>query len=247
MLKLVSLNIELDKHLDTVAAFLAAQKPDVACLQEVFEQDLPRLSEALSAPNYKFVPMNRHTEAQPPKVMGICVLTSLPIVKTNAQLYRGDPRLIPPFDWNDQNTFRFKNQALLMCDIRKDETYRVGTTHFTWTPDSQPDELQHEDIKKLVSMLEQEGEFVVAGDFNAPRGGEIFSELALRYKDNIPAEYKTSIDVSLHRAGKEKARLLETLMVDGLFSTQGYKVSDVKLHFGISDHAAISADLSVAN
>ena len=61
-----------------------------------------------------------------------------------------------------------------------------------------------------------------------------------RFKDNIPLRYTTSIDPNLHRAGA-----LE-LMVDGLFSTPGYVVSDVALHSGVSDHCAITCAISRA-
>ncbi len=68
--------------------------------------------------------------------------------------------------------------------------------------------------------------------------------LAPKYKDNIPSHYKTSIDAALHRAGKERPEGLADKMVDGLFTTPGYTAVDVRLQFGVSDHAAIVATIS---
>jgi hypothetical protein len=73
---------------------------------------------------------------------------------------------------------------------------------------------------------------------NAPRGKESFSRLAKKYKDNIPPEYKTSIDQNLH-----KVKGIQ-FMVDGLFTTPSYKASDVKLVDGVSDHMAVVAEIT---
>ena len=80
--------------------------------------------------------------------------------------------------------------------------------------------------------------FVLTGDFNAPRGGEIFAELASRYKDNIPNHYQSSLDPDLHRVKNLK------LMVDGLFSTPDYNLGEVRLINGVSDHLAVAAKVS---
>ena len=79
---------------------------------------------------------------------------------------------------------------------------------------------------------------MLCGDFNAPRGGEIFGLLAQKYKDNVPQKYTTSIDGILHRAGPLP------FMVDGLFSTPGYTVSHVEMVCGISDHCALIANVA---
>ena len=82
---------------------------------------------------------------------------------------------------------------------------------------------------------------VLCGDFNAPRGGEIFTRLATQSRDNVPSHYVTSIDPKLHRAGPLQ------LMVDGLFSTDGYRLSEVVLHNGVSDHCTITAVVHAHN
>lgn len=98
--------------------------------------------------------------------------------------------------------------------------------------------MQQRLLPKLLETLGSFPELILAGDFNAPRGGEVFGTIAARYKDNIPPEYKTSIDGGLHRAGK-----LE-YMVDGLFTTPQYIASKVRLIDGVSDHMAIVAEIN---
>ena len=66
---------------------------------------------------------------------------------------------------------------------------------------------------------------------------EAFDRIARKYKDNIPKKYKTSLDQNLHRVKGLQ------YMVDGLFTTPGYKASNVKLVDGVSDHVAIVADI----
>jgi endonuclease/exonuclease/phosphatase family metal-dependent hydrolase len=96
-------------------------------------------------------------------------------------------------------------------------------------------------MKNLLALLAKTPELILCGDFNAPRGGEIFKMLADKYKDNIPPEYDSSLDTELHRIGK-----IKKLMVDGLFTTSAYIVSDVKLSEGVSDHKAVTAIISLA-
>ena len=44
MIKLVSINIEKDRHLNSVADFIKAEDPDVICLQEAFLMDWVELA-----------------------------------------------------------------------------------------------------------------------------------------------------------------------------------------------------------
>lgn len=87
--------------------------------------------------------------------------------------------------------------------------------------------------------VEFDRDFVLVGDFNAPRGGPIFDRLAAVYTDWIPHEVRTTIDPVLHRAGDLQ------IVVDGLFSTSSYRASGVEVLCGVSDHCAISARIEL--
>ncbi len=246
-ISLISLNIERDKHLDRVLPFLSDRKPEVACIQELFEDDARALSDALEGAPYIFAPMTQQENMKGSvSVRGIGIFSRLPIRRHHALYYRGNSEHLVDFDLTNTGTkSKTQNHAVLLCDLEKDgAVFTVGTTHFTWTPDGKPDEYQRIDLEAMLRELRGYDELVFAGDFNAPRGGEIFAGLAQRYKDNIPAQYVTSIDVSLHHAGKLRPQELADKMVDGLFSTPSYAVSDVELIPGVSDHCAITATIS---
>jgi endonuclease/exonuclease/phosphatase family metal-dependent hydrolase len=233
-LSLVSLNIEGDRHLDKVLHFLKEHSPDVLCLQEVFEKDFQLFEKAVGSGI--FAPMNFvHGIAR-----GVGIVSRLSMTHTAEIPYvRGDQPVVE-FDPATAGTkYSTQRSTLVVADMEYEGVaYRVGTTHFTWTSDGEADDNQRRDLSSLLAALKDEGELVFCGDFNAPRGKEIFAKIAERYTDNIPLRYTTSIDAVLHRKGALP------YMVDGLFSTPAYAVSDVTLEFGVSDHAAIVATIA---
>ena len=245
-IKLVSLNIEYYKHLDTVLPFLKSRAADVICLQEILERDLERFRSELKRPfifaKTSDIPID-DPQHKGDLIMGDAIFSSLPIIKSGVEYYAMhsyDARSDVP-----EMLYPLANRALTLCDVDTGgSVFRICTTHCTWTPNGKPNDVQRQDVRKLLSMLESKGEFVLCGDFNAPRGGEVFARLAEKYKDNIPAHYKTSLDPSLHRSGKTHPEELMDKMVDGIFSTPGYTVSNVEMVCGVSDHCALVATVS---
>lgn len=235
-LSLTQLNIEHDKHLDTVTTFLAAQKTDVTCIQELLQSHIPLLEEALGAECY-FVPTTRILINGSEVSEGVGIFSRYPLLKTGAEYYHGEG--LPPACIDEtslETKYRTQSRALAWCDIEKEGVvFKIAATHFTWTPDGHPNETQQKDVSALLHAIDTQGELVVCGDFNAPRGGEIFSIIAGQLTDNIPLEYTTSIDGSLHRMGPMD------LMVDGIFSTKNYRISEVRRFTGVSDHCAFTA------
>lgn len=239
MIKLISLNIEGDRHLPEVMEFLKREKADVICLQEVLKDNITDL---VAQTGYKvnFVPMTKVEEptiwAQNVKgEVGIAILTKMKTIKNGFKYYFGGDGEVPIFEIDDfSNVWR----VLLWVEVEKEsKKYVIVNTHFTWTPKGQSDDKQRRDIKNLFKILDQVKEFVICGDFNAPRGGKIWGELAKKYKDNIPANVKSTLDLEYHRVPGLN------LVVDGLFSTLEYKVGDVKVISGVSDHMAVAAEV----
>ena len=235
-IKLVSLNVELNRHRDSVLSFLRNEQADVVCLQEVLEGDLPHYEGALCMEG-RFEPMALH---QLPKYRGSAGLSEAPFgialfcrfpAVFSAGYYCGNAGEVPKM----RDPIEPINRMLLSAQFETGgKKFVVGTTHFTWTPDGGASEVQRRDLVALTAVLARFPEIVVCGDFNAPRGGEVWKELASRYRDNIPIAYDSSLDPVLHRT-KDTRRLL----VDGLFSTKGYRVSEVRLVDGVSDHKAV--------
>lgn len=243
----VSLNIERDRHLDLIVPFLSEREPDVVCMQEICEKDVERIAEILAA-DYVFTPTRRHPQDNFTGLEGECIFSRLPIRSRSQVYYVGDASHIP-----DQTLpHKADNRAVTSIDLElDDDVFRIATTHFTWTPQLTPSKAQRVDIEALLTVLQGMGEFILFGDFNAPRGGEIFDRLAAQYTDAIPPQYVMSLDADLHRAGREKLAAdarevgIQGQMVDGVFTTPHYEAHEVQLINGVSDHLAIVATLSI--
>lgn len=238
-LSLVSLNVEEDKRFDTALPFFADIRPDVTCVQELLEHDIPRF-EAVCGPLAAFAPLCRVVRNGEEYVRGTALFSRRNVANAGVHYYVGAKETIRVDDGiSDVGT-----HAVVYADVGE-ESYRILTTHHTWSMDGASTPEQLTDVDSLMAFLEGLDGFVLCGDFNAPRGGETFSRLAAHYTDNIPQEYKTSIDTALHKTrDRPEARArVETFMVDGLFTTPAYVARDVRFQFGVSDHAAIVATL----
>jgi mRNA deadenylase 3'-5' endonuclease subunit Ccr4 len=240
-LTLISINIEGDRNFPHIFPFLEEQKPDVVCLQEIFEEDLVLFKERLGMDGI-FVPMTQRPRGclrggdlqGDPMPWGLAIVTTMPIISNDGVCYSGPTGPVPLFELGNIATYR---RVLAHITIEKEgKRFSFLNTHFTWTPDGKPSEAQRSDIQALLSLLSKQEDFILCGDFNAPRGGEIFQLLADRYIDNIPAYVTTTIDKDLHRSGDLQ------LVVDGLFSTPHYVVS-ATVSCGVSDHCAITATI----
>lgn len=237
-LKIISLNIEKNKHLSRIIPFFQHQKPDVIMLQEILLADIPLLMRQLKM-ECLFTPMKVLQMEEGPRMLGLATLSALPITKSYNAYYFGDEKDIPigP-EGNPLNAAR----AILVTEILKEnKTYCLLHTHFSWAASGQDSEKQHNDLQRLFDLLSQIPEFVFCGDFNAPRGRVIFDKIASKYKDNIPPRITTTIDKNLHRAGDLQ------LVVDGLFTTPQYSVKSVEIFDGLSDHCAILAKIYFNN
>jgi len=241
MVKLIQLNIEGSRHLARVVPFLENEKPDIVCLQELNEKDIPHILDALGETAvYVFTPMVRRMVEGSILAQGSGVFSLLPFRDTLARHYTDIHGLDHIYDHSDiHQNHKTQTCAVTGADIETDDGFiRILTTHFTWSVGGEADEYQRKDVQELLSVLSPLGDFVLTGDFNAPRGREIFTTIAERYEDNVPAKYTTSIDGALHRAGDLP------YMVDGIFSTSAYEVTDVEMICGVSDHCALIAHIT---
>lgn len=239
-LKLLTLNIEHDRHLDRVEQAIGTHRPDIVCLQEVFETDCPRLA---AAGDYTFkyaintyMPMGRKGGAgEGPRSWGTAVLTRVPVRSQAVLYYADDPRIRVFKEPNDPR------RAVLMTELEHDgDLYRIGTTHFTWSMAGETTDEQLADFVRLKQVLAPYPDYILCGDFNAPRGRAMFAKFTddLGLTDNLPPHVITTIDPQFHYAGA-----LE-LAVDNVFSTEQYRVTDVQVLEGLSDHKGLLATVS---
>ncbi len=234
-MKLVSVNIEVNRHYDTVLDFLKKENPDVICLQELLEEDFPVFQRELRIPGKLEVfscPSSYYNLEG--KWQGVAIFAKN-IVNSGSIFYTSEKRdLLKTYNPEPENS------VLVWADVKDaaDSTYRIVTTHLPVTTHGESTPYQLQVVDLLLQSLVPLGEFVLCGDMNAPRGNETFSRIAQKYTDNIPPEYKTSIDQNLHRVKGIQ------LMVDGLFTTPKYTATNVRLVDGVSDHMAIVSEIS---
>ncbi len=240
-MKLISLNIEGDNHYDRIFPFFTAQQPDVICVQEMFAVDLPMFEEKLGMKgvhlpllraNLAFPEVHLHARGD----WGLALFSMHPLQDVRVGHYVKKEGELPIYHGTNANEL---NRAVLTADVAKDGvTYKIATTHFTWSPRGTVTDLQRHDLRSLFKVLDEVGDCILCGDFNAPRGREIFDALATRFTDNIPRDVKTTIDQHLHRQPGI------TFVVDGLFTSPVYTARDVRVVDGVSDHCAIVATIT---
>jgi exonuclease III len=241
-MKLITINIEKSKHLERIIPFLQREKPDVLCVQEIIQADVPFIQEALDIDG-QMLPTTYHlqkgeTEANPSQVEGVALFTNLRRTPIRGYYYSGDGTI---------NThLQGSNSKVVIHTQISDEfgTYNVATTKFKWTPDGKPSITQERHFKKLTQYLTGltrylpgHEDIILCGDFNVPRGGPMFKKFAELYKDNLPSDITSTLDPQLHSAAP-----LE-LVVDTIFTTPGYIVSNVRVVEGLSDHKAVIAKI----
>ncbi len=239
-MKLISLNVELNRHTKAVLEFLKKEDPDVIAVQELLEEEFSLYKKELGLEGVfqvcRYVHSSNYTDSIGKK-MGVAIFAKH-IIQYGSDFYIGESTFLDKFNTADSR----KTEAVLWVDVSSmdNQVYRFVTAHLPVTKDGVSTPEQLSDLDALFTKLDTFGEFTLSGDMNAPRGRDTFTRLTEKYQDNIPPEYKTSIDQNLHRVKNIQ------YMVDGLFTTPLYKASDVKLVDGLSDHMAIVAHITHA-
>ena len=164
---------------------------------------------------------------------------SFHFIKSTTHLYN---KMQPCFLQDDRNEGILP--LLVVTLERGGVTHRFGVTHFTWTPDGGASDEQREDMGRMLAALaiyhDRDG-IVFCGDFNAPRGGEIFAMMSDQYADHLPSHIMTTLDPELHRAPLHHRN---ARAVDSIFSTKEYAIGGVEVVGGVSDHMALFAKVS---
>lgn len=246
MLKLISLNIEGPKHYNTVFPFIDSENPDVLCLQEAPEETRTFLQER----GYKtaFAPMCQRTFGDTEHVIGILLATKLP-QQTRVYYYWQSPEDISaPYD-PKHPALSISNAYLIATIINKGKQYNIATTHVMDTRNGASDSHQEKGVSLLIKSLSKEPSHIICGDFNMPRHhNHLYEKFTRLYQDEIPNHYQSSLDRNLHRLGNVKIDqpIFDEFMVDYIFAKPEYEVTDERLEFGVSDHAAVVAHIARA-
>lgn len=245
-MKIISINIERDLHVDTVVPFLKNEKPEVFCMQEIFEDQIDLYKnefqmECIYKPMGLWDSSKSCKENKGIREFGIAIFAKN-IKESKYEYIAGGEDSLSLYISSDRIGDRNNINTLVMWVkilSRDGKEYNIANTHFTWTYEGTATPFQIEDAKKLINILDNNlEEFILMGDTNAPRGRETFDMIANHFKDNIPKEYTTSIDQNLHRV-----KGLE-YMIDCLFTKGDIRIEKVKLIDGVSDHMAVVGEVN---
>ena len=238
-LRFLHLNIEGRKHIDKISNFLCKNEFDVLCLQEVCIDTANIFKSKLGFAYQAFASMGFWSNDGSER--SISIMSKYPITLTGKTLLTK-----PDANYIRLGKIDIEFYLLEATVSREGKEYCFATTHLPlyFNENGGKDgwkvsDFQIKCLNDLKSELQKRDNFLLTGDFNAPRGTVIFDELAKAYTDNVPKEVKTTIDPILHRAGGLQ------LVVDGVFTTKGYSLSDAQVLEGLSDHKGISGTLSV--
>lgn len=230
--KLLTLNIENSRHLERVHAAIAEHRPDIVCLQEVMESDCAYLASS-GEYSVKYAVSGRVVKMRGTlDNWGVAVLSRVPVLHQTVSYYADDPRIRVLQEPNDPR------RVLVVTELEHGgRPYRIITTHFTWTADGEINDQQKADFPRMKALLSRYPDYVFCGDFNAPRGREMFGRFVdeLDLVDHLPTSVRSTLDPELHRAGELD------LVVDTVFSTHEYRALDIRVFEGISDHKGILA------
>lgn len=238
--RLITLNIEGNKHFDRFLPVLKNLNPSIVCFQELYEVDCNYLAQELGMSAYQYLPTVKvekpsdYENMRPRGNWGIGMMTKLDVKQWETFRYGPDSELKVFEQPNDPVP-----SIIIACLSNGKEEYQIASTHFTWSNHGEATDRQRQDFTNLQAILANYPELVLCGDFNAPRGREIFSLFETLFKDNVPAEVTTTIDNDLHYAHKNLQ-----LVVDTIFTTPGYQASNVQILNGVSDHMGIYAEIS---
>lgn len=243
-LKLINVNIEKDKHYDTVLAFLDKEKPDVICMQEVPEVFLSHFKEL--GFYTEFAPIFDEVLNGEKHTIGVAIVSKHKFAARPQYYHRSsnDLKILNTDDY--AGTYA---GVYLFANINIDGgDFNIATTHAPKSPDGKEDDLQTKCLNIALRQLSKEDPHIICGDFNMPRGyNKLYEEFIKQYSDTIPARYTSSLDRSIHRLGNVpnlNAPIFDIYMVDYVFTQPPYIASEVRLEFGISDHAAVIAQIS---
>lgn len=248
-MKLISVNMEGARHVDRIVGLLEREKPDCICLQEMPSAFIPTL-QALGY-HSTFAPMMYDQFTAPKDSIGVGIATRI-TVDTTTRYYYGNTTVVLPYE--KVREFETTSFPYIVSTVIIDEIpYVIATTHLPVTKDGLESPDQNDAIDILLQQLAPMLPHVLCGDMNMPRGYNTnYSKFTQRYTDTIPQTYTSSLDGNLHRLGTANpqelnAPIFDIYMVDYIFTQAPYEAQNVRLEFGVSDHAAIIADITKQN
>ena len=222
---------------DDTLDFISHERPDVVLLQEVYEGSLERISNALGGQIVfsRMCRLSMTDREEDAEGWGVAIGSRYPLLNATESYYdatRIEPGKLVLNNGSDHS------HSLLQAQVAVGSArFNFGTTHFTWHNRAEPSDEQLGDFKILDDILGRTPDLVLTGDFNSPRGHPIFDSIAQRYRDNIPVDVDTTNDAGVRPEAAWR------LVIDGFFTSGHYRVPNLRMVQGLSDHKGILAEV----
>lgn len=233
-------NLPSSWRFDRILDFIYHQAPEVVLLQEVYENDLERYSNALGGRMVfsRYCNLSLTNSAEEAEGWGVAIGSRLRLFDVKEHYYDRTPISPESIVLNNGSEHA---HSLLLASLRiGSERFNVGTIHATWHNDGKPSDKQLRDFEQLAVLLDGVPDLVLTGDFNSPRGQIIFDSIARMYRDNIPSDIETTNDVTVRPEATWR------LVIDGFFTSRHYRAENVRMVQGLSDHKGILGEVQKA-
>jgi len=264
-LNIIHLNIERDRHLDSVLQLIKNKNPDIICFEEAILENVKKIASELKY-EFAFAPLVIIDEGNIKKEEGSAILSKLPIIKTNKYRYDDNKsddtpvRTLKEIDSSvngERPNDRFLYHSTLLAITIKcnNSLLTISTTHFPVVDHTTRGLTDHElgsvenineientrgYLDRLISIIRLINRpMIFTADLNNTRGEYIYDTLAHELIDIVPKTISSTIDPKLHRCPDLK------LMVDTIMISPDISVDEFDIAEGISDHKALISTLSI--
>ena len=234
--------------------FLLDPRWDVILVQNTYRDLVENKAFRGEWPVRHWGPMTNHFKrGNVREQVGIAICSRLPIMSLSAHAFVR--HLMPVGDLDGvkldaygcadtddlQLVRQTESRLVLFAEVIKDDAIiKVATVHGSWRPGGKVDDSLRADVVRMIDIVNKQGDLVVAGNFSAARGYEVYDTfLRSGWHDCLPVVYDNTLDYE----GRGKAG--PPLAVDGIYTTGGsLKVTGVELHWGVSDHCGITFEVN---
>lgn len=264
-LDIIHLNIERDKHLDSVFQLIKDKNPDVVCLEEAILEDIKKIALELKY-EFAFAPLFIIDEGDNKKEEGSAILSRFPIIEVNKYRYDDDKSNDVPVRTmskinSDSKGKRPKDRflyhsTLLSISIKCDDfPLIIATTHFPVVDhstfglsDHELDDIENikeienakNHLDRLVTIIRSINQpMIFTADLNNTRGEYVYNTVAHELIDIVPYTVVSTIDPKLHRCPDLN------LLVDTIMTSPNIRVDEFEIVEGVSDHKALIASLNI--
>lgn len=243
-MKLVSVNMEGMNHILRIVQLITREQPDCICLLEAPENFMTTLTTLGYQSVFAF--MQKRSAEGIESNEGVIFASRYPYAHHTNNYYEIGTKETPQ---EIGGRFVHTTFPYIFASISHPTEGKVfvATTHFIVTADGLADADQTAGLKAILAHLHTEAPHVLCGDFNLPRGvNTLYPLITNEYTDTIPPHYTSSLDRTLHRLGASlnlNAPIFDKYIVDYIFTKPPYHAENVRLQFGVSDHAAVIADI----